>query len=90
MSKLMTEYCGQYAPKKLCTIDRFGGADDCIECREYCEEYDCCCEDCAIQECFDRLADYEKIGELDEVAKVIRCKDCKHSESYNDTYWCRA
>lgn len=35
MERLTIEYCGEYVPKELCSIDRLGGADDCDLC---CEE----------------------------------------------------
>lgn len=38
MEKLMIEYDGQWVPKEMCTIDRNGEADDCIGCRDMCEQ----------------------------------------------------
>ncbi len=35
MERLTMEYCGEYVPKELCSIDREGGADDCDLCCEY-------------------------------------------------------
>ena len=63
MERLTIEYCGNYAPKKLCSIDRLCGADDCETCEEHCKEVCCDCEQCAIQELFDRLAKYEDMHE---------------------------
>lgn len=63
MERLTIEYCGNYAPKELCTIDRFGGADDCDSCEEYCKMANCDCDQCAIQELFNRLAKYEDMHE---------------------------
>nr|WP_302144127.1 hypothetical protein [uncultured Schaedlerella sp.] len=63
MERLTIEYCGNYAPKELCTIDRLGGADDCDSCEEYCKMANCDCDQCAIQELFNRLAKYEDMHE---------------------------
>ena len=63
MERLTIEYCGNYAPKELFTIDRLGGADDCDSCEEYCRMANCDCDQCAIQELFNRLAKYEDMHE---------------------------
>ena len=66
MERLTIEYCGGYAPKELCSIDRLGGADDCDPCCEYCKattkEYEDCGE-CAINKCFNKLGKYENLEE---------------------------
>lgn len=65
MERLTIEYCGEYVPKALCGIDRLGGADDCDLCCEYCkatEEGDEDCRGCAINQCFNRLGQYENTG----------------------------
>lgn len=81
MEKLMIEYCGNYVPKTLCTIDRYGKPDDCISCGEFCETVDCECESCPMQEVFNRLALYEQldlepeqIKKLDEMY-IEKCKE---------------
>ncbi|MCM1245772.1 MAG: hypothetical protein NC293_09040 [Roseburia sp.] len=51
-----------YMPKALCSIGRDGMVDDCDSCSEYCENVAGVCSDCAIKECFNRLAEYEKTG----------------------------
>ena len=68
-------------PKELCSIDRLGGIDDVSSCEEYCEMVERDCTKCAIQKCFDRLAEYEKIGltpeQIHEVDKLYaeKCKE---------------
>lgn len=65
MERLTIEYCGNYVPKELCSIDRLGGADDCDLCCEYCkaaEEGTEDCQECAINHCFNRLGEYENTG----------------------------
>lgn len=62
MERLTIKYDDNYVPKKICTVNSFGEVDDCDGCENYCSEY--CdtaenCIGCAIQECFDRLAEYE-------------------------------
>ena len=66
MDRLTIEYCGEYVPKELCSIDRFGGADDCDLCCEYCkatEEGSADCSECVINHCFNRLGMYENAQE---------------------------
>lgn len=81
MERLTIEYCGNYAPKKLCSIDRLGGADDCETCKEHCEEVCCDCEQCAIQELFDRLAKYEDMHEKIEkrIEEIKSASDYPHN-----------
>lgn len=72
MERLTIEYCGEYVPKELCSIDRFGGADDCDLCCEYCkatEEGNENCRECAIRKCFNKLGTYE---DLDEQGRLIQ------------------
>lgn len=38
MERLTIEYDGQYVPKKLCTINDLGEADDCEPCDNSCKE----------------------------------------------------
>lgn len=45
-----------FVPKKICTTDRFGEVDDCDACDSVCDSD---CKNCAIQECFTRLGEYE-------------------------------
>lgn len=73
MERLTIEYCGEYVPKGLCSIDRQGGADDCELCYENCkamEEGNEDCSGCAINQCFHRLGEYESIGTVEECRKA--------------------
>ena len=72
MERLTIEYCGEYVPKDMCSIDRLGGADDCDLCCEYCkatEEGNEDCRGCAINQCFNKLGEYET---LDEQGKLLK------------------
>ena len=73
MQRLTIEYCGEYVPKELCSIDRLGGADDCDLCCEYCkatEEGNEDCRECAIKKCFDKLGEYETLEEQGKLLKL--------------------
>ena len=73
MERLTIEYCGEYAPKELCSIDRLGGADDCDLCCEYCkatEEGNEDCRECAINKCFNKLGEYEDLEEQNKLLKL--------------------
>lgn len=66
MERLTIEYCGEYVPKELCSIDKLGGADDCDLCCEYCkatDEGNEDCRECAINQCFNKLGEYENLEE---------------------------
>ena len=81
MERLTIDYCGEYVPKNLCSIDRLGGADDCDTCKEYCkltEENGDECDACAINACFNRLGIYENAHEKIEK----RIKEIKASTDY--------
>lgn len=74
MERLTIEYEGHYVPKRMCTINVLGEADDCESCDIYCKEAyekDFTCDSCAIQECFDRLAAYENAGITPDQLQVI-------------------
>lgn len=86
MNRLTIDYDGNYVPKKLCTIDRDGGADDCDDCKTYCVSIEEQCDKCAIQECFDKLAAYEntgfdpenirtRLGQTESIEKVEKLKE---------------
>lgn len=73
MERLTNEYCGEYVPKELCSIDRLGGADDCDLCCDYCkatEEGNEDCRGCAINQCFNKLAEYEDLEEQGKLMKL--------------------
>ena len=58
--KLMIQYDnGMWVPKDMCTIDQFGGADDCASCKEVCKDLDGDCEECPVQGVFNQLAAYD-------------------------------
>ncbi len=73
MDRLTIEYCGEYVPKDMCSIDRLGGADDCDLCYEYCkatEEGNEDCRECAISKCFNKLGEYEDLEEQGKLLKL--------------------
>ncbi len=81
MERLTIEYCGEYVPKELCSIDRLGGADDCDLCCEYCKaetDEGVDCKGCAINDCFNRLGIYENAQEKIEK----RIQEIKANENY--------
>lgn len=66
MKRLTIEYCGEYVPKEMCSIDRLGGVVDCDLCCEYCkatEDGSEDCEGCTINQCFNKLGVYENLEE---------------------------
>lgn len=71
MERLTMEYCGDYVPRELCSIDRLGGADDCDLCCEYCKATEDCTE-CVIGKCFNKLGEYEDLEEQGKLLK-LRC-----------------
>lgn len=73
MERLTIEYCGEYVPKDMCSIDRLGGADDCDLCCEYCkatEDGNEDCRECAINQCFNKLGEYETLEEQNRLLKL--------------------
>ncbi len=88
MGRLTIEYCGEYVPKELCSIDRLGGADDCDLCFEYCkatEEGNEGCKGCAICKCFNKLGEYE---DLEEQGKLLKLP-CAVGNTIWDNDWGR-
>lgn len=84
MDRLTIEYCGEYVPRELCSMDRLGGVDDCDLCCEYCkatEEGDEDCRGCAINQCFNKLGEYENTAITPEQIREIdrlyaeKCKE---------------
>ena len=72
MERLIMEYCGEYVPKELCSIDRSGNAYGCDLCCEYCkamEDDSVDCRGCAIDQCFNKLGEYE---ELEDKGKLLK------------------
>lgn len=62
MERLTEMYGGMIVPRKACTFDREGGADDCKDCTEICEDEGGVCHTCILQECLTRLWGYEDTG----------------------------
>ena len=72
MERLTIKYDGLFAPKKICTTDRFGEADDCNTCDSVCDED---CKNCVIQECFTYLGEYEDTGLTPEEILELKERD---------------
>lgn len=73
MERLTIEYCGGYVPKEMCSIDKLGGADDCDLCCEYCkatEDGNEDCRGCAINQCFNKLGEYETLEEQGKLPRL--------------------
>ena len=75
MERLTIEYLGDYVPKGLCTIDRYGEADDCELCQEYCKRISDAerapdCAECVINQCFEKLGEYEGLEEQGKLLKL--------------------
>lgn len=62
LERLIIDFCGLSVPRKLCTIDRYGEADDCEPCPGEDGTCDGECDLCPVQECFTKLAAYEATG----------------------------
>lgn len=89
MERLTIECGGQFVPKEMCSIDRFGGADDCDTCEEKCQELTeagVSCAECPIQKTFNRLAEYEDLGITPDQTKEMdrlyseKCEQIKDIE----------
>ena len=72
MERLTEMYGGMIVPRKACTFDREGGADDCKECTEICEDEGGVCRTCILQECLTRLWDYEGTGLTPEQIRELK------------------
>ena len=75
MERLTEMYGGMIVPRKACTFDREGGADDCKECTEICEDEGGVCRTCILQECLTRLWDYEGAGLTPEQIMELKEQD---------------
>lgn len=73
MERLTIQYDNCFVPKRLCTIDRNGDADDCDTCADACNMTSGECDKCPIQKCFDKLAQYEDMEEQGLLLK-LPCK----------------
>lgn len=94
MERLTIKYEGLFTPKKACTIDRFGEADDCDSCDVICDStHGSDCANCAIQECFTRLGEYEDTGLTPQEIVELKERDTAkapeiHKNKFSDTYVC--
>ena len=91
MERLTIKYDGLYVPRKSCTIDCFGEADDCDSCDTICDSvHDSDCANCVIQECFTRLGEYEDTGltppEIMELKERYTAMEI--NEIHVDEYYC--
>lgn len=88
MERLTIKYEGLFTPKKACTIDRFGEADDCDSCDVICDStHGSDCANCIIQECFSRLGDYEDTGLTPPEIMELKARDtAKAPEEIQDAY----
>ena len=75
MERLTEMYGGMMVPRKACTFDREGGADDCKECAEICEDEGGVCRTCILQECLTRLGEYEDTGLTPEQIREMKERD---------------
>lgn len=75
MERLTEMYGGMMVPRKACTFDREGGADDCKECTEICEYEGGVCRTCILQECLTRLGEYEDTGLTPEQIRELKERD---------------
>ncbi len=60
---------GYYTMKRMCTIGQGGIVDDESSCYEICNNN---CDNCIIQEGFDRLAAYENTGYTPEEVEALK------------------
>lgn len=60
-----------YLPAEMCSIGRDGMVDDVDGCSDYCDSIDNSCAECAIQNCFDLLGEYEDTGLTPEEIREI-------------------
>ena len=79
MERLTTMHGGMMVPRKACTFDRDGGADDCKECTEICEDEEGLCRTCILQECLTRLGAYEDTGLTPEQIMELKERDTEKS-----------
>lgn len=75
MERVTEMYGGMMVPRKACTFDREGGADDCKECTEICEDEGGVCRTCILQECLTRLGEYEDTGLTPEQIRELKERD---------------
>ena len=94
MERLTIKYEGLFTPKKACTIDRFGEADDCDSCDIICDStHGSDCANCVIQECFTCLGEYEDTGLTPEQIMELKERDTAkdpeiHENKRSSVYTC--
>ena len=92
MERLTTMHGGMMVPRKACTFDRDGGADDCKECTEICEDEGGVCHTCILQECLTRLGAYEDTGLTPEQIRELKERDAAKEAiitGYNRAIGCK-
>lgn len=85
MERLTINFDENYVPKKLCTINRFGELDDCDRCPGDDGNCEGDCDYCPVQECFNKLAEYENTGATPEMIRnfdQLYLEKCKEVERY--------
>lgn len=82
MERLTEMYGGMIVPRKACTFDREGGADDCKECTEICEYEGGVCRTCILQECLTRLGKYEDTGLTPAEIMELKERDMAKAPDY--------
>ena len=94
MERLTIEYTeGVYVPRALCSVTRDGVVDDAEGCIDWCctQQNEKECDNCPIQDCFNRLAEYENIGltpeQIKEVDKLYR-KKCEELAKMKEKKCC--
>lgn len=88
MERLTIKYEGLFTPKKACTIDRFGEADDCDSCDIICDStHGSDCANCVIQECFTCLGEYEDTGLTPEEIMELVERDTAKAPEVFDGHW---
>ena len=92
MERLTEMHGGMMVPRKACTFDREGGADDCKECAEICEDEGGVCRTCILQECLTRLGEYEDTGLTPEQIMELKERDAAKAAiitGYNQAVGCK-
>ena len=88
MERLTIKYDGLFVPRKSCTIDCFGEADDCDSCDTICDSvHDSDCANCVIQECFTRLGEYEDTGLTPPEIMELKERDTAKAPGEYDGHW---
>lgn len=71
LKRLTIKDDGHYAPRMMCSVNRYGEVDERDSCAEYCGDVISCESGrCAIQQCFDRLGEYEDLEAKGKLLKL--------------------